>query len=248
MSGQYPPQPPYNNQPNGDNQQYPFYQPPQYPQPGQQLPQQPVKKKRKSLKERWNSGPIGKFSVIVTVILALLVCAACSGIVNAVTRASQSTAQPTQSAQSVATTKPAVTTQPTATVKPKPTTKPTVAAQIAATHGTPVFGGFYSDFIGKYGQPVIQGTANSETFAPTNDQVIVNVTPQDGKVTRMIITGPDSWTQQQTESFCTAFLPADASEFNRTAGDTPFIDYHSSMGEIIISLQPQSCIIYLGGQ
>ncbi len=99
---QYPPQPPYNNQPDGNNPQQPYYnqpnQPPSwqqptqypYPQPGQQMPVQPQKKKRKSIKETWNSGKSGKCGILFAVGVLLIVVFACSGIMNAATSGSQS--------------------------------------------------------------------------------------------------------------------------------------------------------------
>ena len=131
----YPQQPPtfYPQQPGYPQQQIP------YPQPGQQIPVQPQKKKRPTLKEQWNSGPAGKCGVIAVVVVALLICGACSGIANAVSRGSQQTAaQPTQAPAQVAPAATAVpTTKPVPTPKPRPTPtpKPTVSpAQLEALY------------------------------------------------------------------------------------------------------------------
>jgi len=114
---------------------------------------QPVepKKKAPTFKETWNSGASGKCGIIAATGILLLVVFACIGVVHIATGASSTT--PVQASQNT----PTVVQATKSTTKPPPTVKPTVVAPITATHGTPVFGGLYSDFLGKYGKPVIQG-------------------------------------------------------------------------------------------
>jgi hypothetical protein len=140
-----PPQPPYQPQgPYGQPPTYypqqpqpyypqpPIYQQPGYPQQQPVYPQPQPKKKRKSIKEQWNSGPAGKFGVIATIVIALLVCGTCSGIMHAATSTGNPVATPTQTAaQVVPANTPVPTTKPAPTAKPKPTQSP---AQIEADY------------------------------------------------------------------------------------------------------------------
>ena len=111
-------QPPYNNQPNGNNQQYPYqpqqpYTPQQvpafpqpaqniqYPQPGQPFSGTPQKKRRRSIKEQWNSGTSGKCGIIFACGVLLLVVFACAGVMNAANSAGSPVATPQTAAQVV---------------------------------------------------------------------------------------------------------------------------------------------------
>jgi hypothetical protein len=135
MSQGYPPQQPYNQQPNGNNPHYPYNQqqpqyPPgympaypqsqntQHPQPGHQSAQ-PAKKKRKSLKQTWNSGTGGKCGILFASGVLLISFFVCIGTINAAT----STGSPVATPQTASHIAPVATARPTK--KPVPTVKPT---------------------------------------------------------------------------------------------------------------------------
>ena len=142
-----------------------------------------------------------------------------------------------------------VATQAPATTAPTPipatpttdiTPTPTQVTQFAATHGKPHIGGPFSDFVGKYGQPIGQGSGNSYNFqsdTPRSDGSLPpgpNVTPNAaGMVIGLDIVSDGATTVSfdQARLHCEVWLPSDAVEFNRAP---PYIDYHSSVGEIVM--------------
>ncbi len=141
-------------------------------------------------------------------------------------------------AQVVATTVP--TDVPTDIPTSVPTAVPTSTSNgLAATHGTPQIGALLSDFVGKYGQPVSQGIGNSQNFYADTAQTItlnVSTTGQKQQVTQINFIGPDTWSDTQTKTFTTQYLPSDAVEFNTVDNLT---DYHSSVGEIVLRNEGQ---------
>ncbi len=93
----------------------------------------------------------------------------------------------------------------------------------------------------------MEGIGNSQTWIADSQQtILVNATPSaNGEVTGMNVSGPSSWSRQQTESYCSQFLPNDASEFNRVKDSiNTLIDYHSSVGEVVMTVLDQgSCLL-----
>ena len=195
-------------------------------------PMQPQKKPRKPVSRGVKFGCVGAIALLV-IIIAIAVAASGNG---------NNKATPTTQA-----TQPAVhpTTQPT---KGQPTVKAAFNPNNVPTHGTPHIGGPFSDFYGKYGQPVNQGSiANGETWiVDQNTTTIVNATPDSsGKTINIIVTSGANWSVQQTKQYCEQFLPSDASQFNTSDHIT---DYHSSVGMIVIQQSQTSCVITIGGQ
>lgn len=147
----------------------------------------------------------------------------------------------------VPTTQPAAqaTQAPTAQATQAPTqaatTQPTQGGQQTVTHGTPHIGGPKSDFIGKYGQPT---TMNGGWVLDEEQNTIVfaNVDAS-GTVTKVTLVTLASWDMATTKEHCAPFLPPDASQFN-DAGN--FIDYHSSVGEVVMLLYAGSCVLTIG--
>lgn len=112
----------------------------------------------------------------------------------------------------------------------------------SATHGRPHLGGPFSDFVGKYGIPTNQGDGSSEDFWVGTDQSVdINVSRNEqGEVTQLNVLGPLSWTTQQATSYCTQFLPDNAVQSNATATQ---VDYHTSVGNVELTLQTHSCLL-----
>ena len=131
---------------------------------------------------------------------------------------------------------------------------PTAASTVqAVTHGTPQIGGLLSDFYGKYGTPHNQGIGNSETWLVSSQPLILVNADHDasGKTTNVGVTEQDmstgtTWSKDQMINYCAQFMPGDATAFN-SVGDYNqgglFIDYHSSIGEIVDLLAQGSCVI-----
>jgi hypothetical protein len=109
-----------------------------------------------------------------------------------------------------------------------------------------MIGGKFSDFYGKYGTPHNQDSSNGETWVvPGQLFILVGADPDSsGKVVKVTIVESDqdgnSWPNSQMLSYCMQFMPADASQFNTVDN---IIDYHSSIGEIVVLLNTGSCVI-----
>jgi hypothetical protein len=110
------------------------------------------------------------------------------------------------------------------------------------THGRPHLGGLFSDFVGAYGKPTVQGDSNSQNFLTGSNQTIdINaIKNEQGIVTQLTILGPNSWDTQQTQSDCIQFLPANAVQFNATS---TMLAYHSSVGDVLLQLQSASACL-----
>lgn len=143
------------------------------------------------------------------------------------TSAASPTESPTRS------TTPSSHTAPGATPTPNP-------ALPSVTHNRPHLGGPFSDFIGKYGTPSNQGDGSSQNFWTGSDQSIdINVTRNEqGKVTLLNILGSASWSAQQTQNYCAQFLPDGAAQVSASGNQ---IEYQSSAGKIVLTLQAPSC-------
>jgi hypothetical protein len=165
------------------------------------------------------------------VLFALLILGLCGGgVIMMMTHASKPNSNTTST----------VLTQKSNTTPAKQTKVTATATNVVtATHGTPHIGGPMSDFIGKYGQPVSQGTGNTENFyADSARTILVNVTPQgpNQQIQGVNVQGQTSWSIDQAKAFCTQFLPSDAVAFN--AKDN-YANYHSSVGEIVLTTPGQ---------
>lgn len=112
----------------------------------------------------------------------------------------------------------------------------------SVTHGRPHLGGPFTDFVGKYGMPANQGDGSSEDFWVGTDQSIdINVSHNEqGEVTQLDVLGPLSWTTQQATSYCAQFLPDSAVQSSATATQ---VDYHTSAGNVELTLQTHSCLL-----
>ncbi len=257
----------------GNGQQQPF-QPGQFQSaygPPQQPPFQPMQPQKRSLgrwfasKKRTTKIGLGCGGIFILLMLCTISLAAYGNSLPKQT----SMPTPTQSIKNAAggivqtnptavpTTPPTmVPTQiptPVPTQKPTPTPQPTqqptattASNGLAATHGIPQVGGPMSDFVGKYGQPISQGDANSQNFYTDNTQtIIVNVRPsgQNQQVTYLSVLGPDSWSDDQTKTSCMQYLPSDAVEYNAVDSLT---DYHSSVGMIVLNnAGGGTCTLYM---
>lgn len=127
----------------------------------------------------------------------------------------------------------------------KASQKPTAAT--GPTHGNPRMGGPITDFAGKYGPSSGSGNGSNQLYwADVAHTIFLAVTPNIIKsVVDIVVSGPDSWDVTVAQNFCAQYLPDDAQEFNNTQGQDPFIDYHSSMGEIVMQLSPITCHMYV---
>jgi hypothetical protein len=72
---------------------------------------------------------------------------------------------------------------------------------------------------------------------------MLNVEPTNGIVLRLtLLDMTGTWGDQQTIANCTQFLPADARSFNATG---PYIDYSSSLGEVVMQHAAGSCLLFV---
>lgn len=114
--------------------------------------------------------------------------------------------------------------------------------QPSRTYGRPHLGGPFSDFVGKYGPPDQQGETNSQNFwvGPEQTMVLNLSSNAQGDVTQLNAFGPPSWNAQQAKAYCTQFLPDQATPLQTTA---THIMYQSSSGEVMLTVQEQSCTL-----
>ncbi len=135
---------------------------------------------------------------------------------------------------------------------PAPETPTATATPQAVTHGRPQIGGLFSDFYGKYGTPHNQGNGNSESwFVSEQPSIAINATPNDaGRVTHISVTEldlntGDAWDITRMMGYCSQFLPDDAAEAPNRITDTGqlWIDYNSSIGQIVELLTSGTCTI-----
>lgn len=111
-----------------------------------------------------------------------------------------------------------------------------------AARPSPHVGERFSVFAATYGQSAKLGTDKGlkvghitmpgvRFYADKAQTIIVNVQPIHGVVKNLSVTGPASWTDKQTVTYCEGFLPSGATAF-RTVG--PYTYYHTSAGDSVI--------------
>jgi len=199
---------------------------------------------------------------VVLGVLALLILG-CVGVVAIATQGAQTSTPRASTNAPVTGSTPAAGNTPTATIAPTatptmeatamPTPTPTHPAKFPATHGRPHIGGPFSDFVGKYGQPIGQGSGNSYNFQSDTTRPDgslppgPNVTPNAaGMVIGLDIVSDSTTTVSfaQARLHCEPWLPSDAVEFNSAP---PYIDYHSSVGEIVMMVNDfGDCVLNIG--
>jgi hypothetical protein len=107
---------------------------------------------------------------------------------------------------------------------------------------TPHIGGRYAEFVAAYGKPASIGTGRglavghvtiegTRFYADAAHGIIINAQSFNGLVKNMSVTGPSSWTDQQTAAYCKRFLVPGSTAF-RTLG--PYTYYHSTVGDVVI--------------
>jgi len=224
------------NNPDWQPHTNPSQQPTQYGSPGPPPP--PPKPKRRTW--LW----------IILWVLAVLVLG-CVGLV-AIARTASQTSTPPVATQAPAGNTPQTANTPVPTTAPTPipatptlvpTKMPTPTPQTStfpATHGRPHIGGPFSDFVGKYGQPIGQGQPGSYNFQSDTARpdgsypAGPNVTPNAAGVViglTIVSDGATTVSFDQARLHCEVWLPSDATLFNTAP---PYIDYHSSVGEIVM--------------
>lgn len=113
----------------------------------------------------------------------------------------------------------------------------------SAAHPVPRVGERLSVFTATYGKPVQLGTARGlkvgnvtvegvRFYADRAHTIIVNAQPTKGIVRNLVVTGPSSWTKQQSIAYCQSFLPIGSVAY-RTVGQYTY--YHSSIGDVVLN-------------
>lgn len=108
--------------------------------------------------------------------------------------------------------------------------------------GGPQIGGKLDNFIGQYGAPTTT-TPDHVVFVYDGAQITAYTSGQ--IVTSVGVAGPSSWRLGDTVAFCRQFLPDDATEFTIATSTPAFIDYHSSLGQVVMQLQPPTCSLFI---
>jgi hypothetical protein len=119
---------------------------------------------------------------------------------------------------------------------------PTMIATVKAALKTPTIGGTLAAFAAKYGQ-ISKLPAGYVFYLDAGHTINVILSVQGGRITVVSVAGPPSWTATQSLAACAPFLPSGA---KKTGGATPFIDFQSSVGEIIENVGDASCTLTLG--
>lgn len=117
---------------------------------------------------------------------------------------------------------------------------PTPVPPVLVTHGVPTYGGPLGDFIKKYGKPTSVG-AGQDNFLLHNNTLSVWYSGQ--RVTRLLYNIPGD---ASVRRMCEQFLPESAQQFNTLSEGqgNGYVDYHSSIGEIIMQLDPGQCLLF----
>jgi hypothetical protein len=113
----------------------------------------------------------------------------------------------------------------------------------SAARPTPRVGERLSVFTDTYGQPAKLGTdrglkvgqltiSGVRFFVDKAQTIIVDAQQTHGIVTNLVVTGPSSWTKQQSFAYCQTFLPIGATS-ERTVGQYTY--FHSSLGDVVIN-------------
>jgi hypothetical protein len=113
----------------------------------------------------------------------------------------------------------------------------------SAAHPVPRVGERLSVFTATYGKPIQLGTARGlkvgnvtvegvRFYADRAHTIIVNAQPTNGIVRNLVVTGPSSWTKQQSIAYCQSFLPIGSVAY-RTVGQYTY--FHSSIGDVVLN-------------
>ncbi len=112
-----------------------------------------------------------------------------------------------------------------------------------AARPLPRVGERLSVFADAYGQPAKLGTDRGlkighvtihgvRFYADKAQTILIDAQPTGGIVKNLVVTGPSSWTNQQSFAFCQGFLPSGATKY-KTVGQYTY--YHSSIGDAVIN-------------
>jgi hypothetical protein len=116
--------------------------------------------------------------------------------------------------------------------------QPPAATAVPYT-GPAVLGAPLSAFVKAYGAYSVSGSGAYQFPTDANQSAILFVTIAHGQATEIVLSADTAtWDDTQTIAACAPFLPVGASRFN---ADGPYIDYHSTLGEIIMQHAPGSC-------
>src|SRR5258708_13786607 len=69
-------------------------------------------------------------------------------------------------------------------------------------------------------------------YADRAHTIIVNAQPTNAIVRNLVVTGPSSWTKQQSIAYCQSFLPIGAAAYRTVVQYTYF---HSSLGDVALN-------------
>lgn len=123
--------------------------------------------------------------------------------------------------------------------KPTPySTKP------AITHGQPGIGGPISDFFGKYGSPSSTNGNDAVWLLNQDGSLLLDARNTGaGRVGYLSLTVPDSWSSDQTKTYCLSFAPP---AYTLDPSSQPFnaqglFVYNSPAGKFALHLQTASC-------
>lgn len=118
-----------------------------------------------------------------------------------------------------------------------------IAGAARAARPTPRIGESLSVFTATYGQPAKVGTDKGlkvghvsvegvRFYTDKAQTTMVTAQPTRGTVRSLVVTGPSSWTNQQSFAACQGFLPSGAVAY-RTIGQYTY--YHSSVGDVVLN-------------
>lgn len=131
--------------------------------------------------------------------------------------------------------------QATSTAESRATALATPSSQ---SHNRPHMGGVLDDFVAMYGLPT--KTAPDNEMFTTSDKVQITAYVNKAQMVNQIyISGLSTWNFYTTLAYCKPFLPADAVASTNAVGDRVWIDYNSSMGQIVMQLQTPTCLLFI---
>lgn len=118
-----------------------------------------------------------------------------------------------------------------------------VTREATAARPTPHVGERLSVFTSTYGQPDKLGTDKGlkvghitvegvRFYADAAQTIIINAQPTQGIVNNLTVTGPATWTSQQSFAYCERFLPTGAAAY-RSVGQYTY--FHSNVGDVVIN-------------
>lgn len=232
---QQPQQPSY-TQPGQYQQPQFFQQVQQTPQPVQQPLRQPLKAQQKPVNKKVGIG-CGVVAVVLVLIIAISV-AAQGGANNSSSSSSSSSSNSTTPAAQT------TSASDQSTPVDQPTTPDENFGAIKPTHGTPFIGGQISDFLGKYGTPATINQNDASWFLNADGSLILVARDTGGgKVEYLALVTPDNWSQQQIQTYCLGFAPA---EYTYDHSSDPYnaqglYVYNSPSGKFAIHLGQANC-------